>query len=175
MAVVTGLIGVIVGAFLAAWLARAQRVREARTQHTLALVEEFHSPRMLEARHLAKSTLVYHEGPPISVAEHRSRGGQEWIAISSVLHYLDKVEVLLDARLADRDLIDRLLGRYIRVWLEYVGPDHLLLDAYQGPGHHNGQVTEWHPLKESLRQLARRFPGGELLEPEGEVLEPEGE
>jgi hypothetical protein len=123
---------------------------------------------MLEARHLARIALVDHEGPPVSAAEYRSRGGKEWIAISYLLHYLDKVEVLLDAHLVDRELLDPLLGRYIRVWLEYVGPDHLLLDGYRGPGDHDGRITEWHSLKESLHHLGQRFRGGEFLEAEAE-------
>lgn len=58
MSVVIGLIGVIVGALLASWLARGRAVKEARVRHTLNLIEEFHSREMLIARNVAKAALT---------------------------------------------------------------------------------------------------------------------
>jgi hypothetical protein len=63
-----------------------------------------------------------------------------------MLHYFDKVEVMLETRWVEFKLLDRLLGRYIRIWgMKYLDLNHLL------------DHSDWHDLKASIEQLNRRF------------------
>jgi hypothetical protein len=158
MSVLTGLIGVVVGALLASWLARWRAVKEARVRHTLNLVDEFHSREMLKARNLAFEVLISAANPPTSVAECIKRGEETWISISLLLHYFDKVAVLLEAGWVDRKLLKRLLGRYVRVWGRYLGPSYLLLDTADSSDS-SGSVTQrdWSSIRFSLEKLNERF------------------
>jgi hypothetical protein len=148
MSVVTGLIGIIVGAVLASWLARGRAVKEARVRHTLNLVEEFHSHEMLKSRIAAREIL---KARPVDIGESRPLSGESWIAISMMLHYFDKVEVMLETRWVEFELLNRLLGRYIREWGKYLSPSRLL------------DHSEWHDLRLSLDQLNRRFGAPEYV------------
>ena len=146
MSIVIGLIGVFVGAFLASWLARGRAVKEARVRHTLNLVEEFHSRDMLIARNVAKAALTSDKSQHLTIEECQALGEDKWIAISTMLHYFDKVEVMLETRWVEHKLLDRLLGRYIRIWTTtYLDPDRLL------------DQSEWHDLIVSIAQLSRRL------------------
>lgn len=63
-----------------------------------------------------------------------------------MLHYLDKVEVMLETRWVEYKLLDRLLGRYIRIWgTRYLNLNRLL------------DHSDWHDLRVSIEQLTRRF------------------
>ena len=146
MSVVIGLLGVIVGAFLASWLARGRAVKEARVRHTLNLVDEFHSREMLIARNAAKAALTSDENQHLTIEGIRALGQENWIAISTMIHYFDKLLVMLETRWVEYKLLDRLLGRYIRVWTTtYLDPNRLL------------DQSEWHDLIVSVEQLGRRF------------------
>jgi hypothetical protein len=146
MSIVIGLIGVFVGAFLASWLARGRAVKEARVRHTLNLVEEFHSRDMLMVRNVAKAVLTSDTSQHLTIEECQALGEDKWIAISTMLHYFDKVEVMLETRWVEYKLLDRLLGRYIRIWtMTYLDPNRLL------------DQSEWHDLIVSIVQLSRRF------------------
>lgn len=158
MSVLIGLIGVVLGALLASWLARWRTVKEARVRHTLNLIDEFHSREMLRARNVAAKVLTSAENPPLSVEQCMAQGEEVWIAISVVLHYFDKVEVLLETKWIEYELLKRLLGRYVRLWVRYLGPNHLLLDAAI-PTDSSKSVShrDWSGLRLSLDQLNKRF------------------
>jgi len=113
MSVLIGLIGVVVGAFLASWLARWRAVKERRVQHTLSLIDEFHSREMLRARNVAAKVLTSSENPPLSVEQCMAQGEEVWIAISTVLHYFDKVEVLLETKWIEYELLQKLNSQHL--------------------------------------------------------------
>lgn len=146
MPIIIGLTGVIVGAVLASWLARGRAVKEARVRHTLNLVEEFHSREMLIARNVAKVALTSERRQSLTIEDRQALGGEDWIAITMMLHYFDKVEVMLETRWVEFKLLDRLLGRYIRIWgTKYLDLNHLL------------DHSDWRDLRASIEQLNRRF------------------
>ena len=114
---------------------------------------------MLEARQRAYATLVARGESPLSHNHYRARAGAEWRAISAMLHYLDAVEALLAMGLVDHATLERLLGRYISIWLDYLGPDLLRLDAYDGPAPRPpDSESDWHPLTAAFDRLRSRFP-----------------
>jgi hypothetical protein len=158
MSILVGLIGVVVGALLASWLARWRAVKEARIRHTLNLIEEFHSREMLKARNVAARVLTSAENPPLTVEQCMAQGEDVWIAISTVLHYFDKVEVLLETKWVEYELLKRLLGRYVRLWARYLDPNHLLLEAaiLSDPSK-SVSSRDWSGLRLSLDQLNERF------------------
>jgi hypothetical protein len=117
--ILSGLGGTLFGAALGGavtlavgWLASR---RERRLSMTLALYSEFHSPLMNELRVRAYDVLERSSGRPFNEI-YDAASFEERHALSSVLHFFEKVALLMQAGVVNPRLISRLMRQYVVWW-----------------------------------------------------------
>lgn len=89
--------------------------RERRIKLTLDLFAQFNSPDFNHIRILAYEALTHAESMPAAYARLK---GEERDAVSSVVHYWERVSILMRTGALDNGLTRRFLGQYARSWSE---------------------------------------------------------
>lgn len=105
--------GALMGALLGAATRLGTARAELRTRLTLDLYSEFHSPAFNHIRILAYDALEKGGAMPSAYAASE---GESRDAVSSVVHYWEKVALLAKAGALDMRLLRRFLGQYARWW-----------------------------------------------------------
>lgn len=136
-----GVAGSLFGALLGGALSWGRAMHERRLSLTLALYSEFHAPAFNHIRILAHRAL---ESAPDMPAAYARSLGEEKDAVSSLVHFWEKVAVLKQSGALERRLLARLFGQYARWWRELL---------CRGAG---AQDDEWgQTLKDIDRALAQ--------------------
>lgn len=115
--VLDGLVGALIGALLAAslgyWFSVRLTKTERRAQATLALITEFNSQSMLDARITAWKSLA-----------NQARRATPDDELSRVLHFFDTLLALYNADMLDRPLTRRVFAEVVKEWdTNYLAPD----------------------------------------------------
>jgi hypothetical protein len=126
IALLSGVSGTLFGALLGGlvtlgvgWL---NNRRERRLNTSLALFAEFHSPGFNAIRIQAYDVLERSRGRSFD-AVYEAASLDERAALSSILHYFEKVALLLKFGAVDRRLITRFLRQYANWWRLLLCPD----------------------------------------------------
>lgn len=91
--------------------------RATRRDVTFRLYDEWHSPDMLKARLRTDEILRWPADDGTSgLPELIVDMSDDWMAVSLVVHYFERVGLLLRARRTDRSLLKQTLGHYIESW-----------------------------------------------------------
>lgn len=96
--------------------------RERRLNLTLALFSEFHSPAFNTIRIRAYDVLERSGGAAFDVTYEKADLDQRQ-ALSSILHYFEKVALLMRSGAVDRRLIKRFLRQYVGWWRPLLCPE----------------------------------------------------
>lgn len=165
--IVAALLAVAAAFGVAFWSAgRSERAiyRKSQEERALALVEEFHSKAMKINRSRAAEALLAPRSETLTYQGYKIDDLQGWESISELLHYFDKMAVLIDAERVDLELLRQLMGRYIHRWSTfYLGPAHINLERFEVPGlTDSDEPAEAHPLKWGIDSLSRHFASPEL-------------
>ncbi len=107
------LIAVIVGAMLAAWARRDVADRNLKTHVAISLFNEFHAPSFIRYRHTAHRVLTAPDANGFVDAFY-SCDEAEQDALTTLVHFFEKVAVLWAQDKVDKRLIIGFLGVYIR-------------------------------------------------------------
>lgn len=111
LAFVGALLGALFGG-LARWTASR---RERRLRLTLDLYSEFHSPEFNRLRIVAHEALAAGGAVP---AAYASAEGDHRAALSTIVHFWEKVAQLLKIGALNETLLRRFFGQYARWWSE---------------------------------------------------------
>ena len=111
LAFVGALLGALFGG-LARWSASR---RERRLRLTLDLYSEFHSPMFNQLRIVAHEALAKGGAVP---AAYLAAEGEERAALSTIVHFWEKVAQLLKIGALNENLLRRFFGQYARWWSE---------------------------------------------------------
>jgi hypothetical protein len=118
-ALTTQLILIFAGALLGALFGGFARWTGARNDRrlrlTLDLYTEFHSPLFNHVRILAHEALEHSGAMP---AAYEAAEGERREAIASIVHFWEKVALLLRVGALDERLLRRFFGQYARWWSE---------------------------------------------------------
>jgi hypothetical protein len=127
--VLLAFVGAAVGALLGAATRWSAMRGERRVRLTLELFAEFHAPSFNHVRILAHEALTRAPGMPEA---YEAAEGEAKDAVSSVVHYWEKVALLMRIRALDERLLTRFLGQYARWWSELLCVDDSLDDPEWG-------------------------------------------
>lgn len=106
------IISVIIGAMLAAWARRDVADRNLRTTVAITLFNEFHAPRFIGYRHTSYEALNA-PGADGFVKALAHAGKDQHDALTTLVHFFEKVAVLWEQDKVDRKLITGFIGMYI--------------------------------------------------------------
>lgn len=138
----------VLGALLGAATRWSAARRERRLRMTLELYAEFHSPAFNHIRILAHAALSSGEGVPVV---YNAAQGETREAISSVVHYWEKVAILAQMNAVQSGFIKRALGQYARWWSPLLcEPAAAREDAEWG-----ASLRDIHALFEKLKRTKR--------------------
>ncbi len=107
--------GALFGALLGGAVSWSRAARERRLKLTLDLYAEFHAPTFNHLRIRAHEALLRGANMPSAYAMAE---GEDKDAIASLIHFWEKVALLLRAGALDRPLLSRFLGQYAHWWRE---------------------------------------------------------
>ena len=138
--VITGLLGTVVGVLLASTLSWSRSRNERRLNLTLSLYAEFHAPSFNHIRIQAYEALEKSgKGVPET---YLAASTDEKVAISSVVHFFEKLALLREAGAVNAPLLKRFFGQYAHFWRPLLCVDRGLHDP------------EW---SQTLREIERLF------------------
>lgn len=121
--------------------------RDRRLRLTLELYNEFHSPAFNHIRIIAHEALE--RGGPVPTA-YATAQGEHRDAISSIVHFWEKVAQLLKIGALNETLLRRFFGQYARWWSELLCRAGGLNDAEWG-----ATLRDVHWLFERLKSGSR--------------------
>jgi len=105
------LVSIMLGGLLTYFTNRLLDRRRTRRERSIQVFEEFHSSEMLELRNLAVETLD--SNPDLTIEElFDGLPRNEYMPLSAVFHFFEKVAVYDRAGYLDAMLLRELLGRY---------------------------------------------------------------
>ena len=103
----------VMGAALAGAVRWSSMRRDRRLRMTVDLYSEFHSPAFNHIRIVAHEALE--RGGPVPAA-YEAAQGEAREAISSIVHFWEKVALLTRAHALESKLLRRFFGQYARWW-----------------------------------------------------------
>ncbi len=115
------LLGTLFGGLVTMAVGWLNNRRERRLNVTLALFSEFHSPPFNAIRIRAYDLLERAAGGPFD-AIYDAASLEDRHALSSILHYFEKVALLMRAGAVDGRLIKRFLRQYVAWWRPLLCP-----------------------------------------------------
>jgi hypothetical protein len=121
--------GALFGALLGGAVSWSRARRERRLKLTLDLYAEFHTPVMNHVRIAAHEALAGRAGVPSAYA---SAQGEAKDSIASIVHFWEKVALLLRIQALDERLVRRFLGQYAVWWRDTLCNARALEDAEWG-------------------------------------------
>jgi len=122
-------VGAAMGALFGAATRWSAMRGERRVRLTLDLYAEFHAPHFNHVRILAHEALTAAPGMPEA---YEAADGEAKEAVSSIVHYWEKVALLMRIGALDERLLQRFLGQYARWWSELLCVDDSLDDSEWG-------------------------------------------
>jgi hypothetical protein len=150
---IVGLVGALVGGALA-WAIEIRR----RVEVTLALFSEFHTPTMLNTRHLAADKADAHPGLDFGALRvQQGRAGMQ--EIWAVQAFYQKLWLLMQHRQVENDLVPDLFGDRFAWWVQsHYAKRLFVLDTSQAR-----DIEElWHWMESAAPTAQRMRWGGQM-------------
>ena len=114
-----GLLGVIIGGLIAHFGSKRQERERSRRDLTISLYNEFHSERMTNCRRVLYDKIHNGKGKSFNSIFDESTA-EDRLSISIFLHYLERMNALVQANMVDQSLLKSILGRYLSIWFQDV-------------------------------------------------------
>jgi hypothetical protein len=108
-------LGALFGAVLGGAVRWSGMHRERQLKLTIDLYSEFHAPPFMRIREHAHDVI---EAAPSIAAAYENSAGEARESVASIVHFWERVALLMRAGAVDESLLRRFFGQYARWWNE---------------------------------------------------------